>query len=648
MKKGQVYMIENNNGTKKREWVKNAIIIFLVIMLILTFFSNTIMNWSLPEVSAQYVMGGTLSEQIRGTATVESAESYNIIIDEERTVQSIKVNEGDKVEKDQVLFLLDPSENSKLEAAEEELATAQREYDKLLLKTGKSYTLEELEIKNMEEDIAEAKNDLNKIGEYQELYKEAKAETQKKADKVDELKSRIEEYDSTLSVLSSDDYTSLDEKYYKKIKSLVDSVTYAEKRKKEDEKKLEELSGGGSSVSNSEIISAKAAVDKKANEYNDLYAKYLDDIMNGRNVAETGSEKAMKDASVELDELRQQYKDLIEQQNKGAVNEWQIASTKQSLENMEKNYDSAKTKLTDTIVSLMKEVNDAKKTDSQKLKDAERELKDAEEKEAEAKEKASVSVEQAEENIKNKERELEVKRITLDQTKTNDLAEAGISSIDIEEKKAAIDKIKKRLEKLSENDNGNEIRAQTAGVIGKINVVAGEKTAPGAAIATIEMTEKGYTASITVTNEQAKKVKMGEEADVQYFWYGDASAVLTAIKADTANPTQNKQLIFSVTGDVTPGQSLQLVMGSKGQQYEMIVPNSSIREDNNGKFVLTVVAKSSPLGNRYIAKRVDITVIASDDTKSAVSGELMQSDFVIATSTKPINAGEQVRLVDSQ
>ena len=88
-------------------------------------------------------------------------------------------------------------------------------------------------------------------------------------------------------------------------------------------------------------------------------------------------------------------------------------------------------------------------------------------------------------------------------------------------------------------------------------------------------------------------------------------------------------------------------MGGKGQQYDLLVPNSSIREDNNGKFVLTVVAKSSPLGNRYIAQRVDVQVVASDDTTSAVTGELLQSDFIISTSTKPIEAGQQVRLVES-
>ena len=46
-------MIEEK--VKKRGWIKNVAIIFLSVLLVLTFFSNTIMNHSLPEVSAQYV-----------------------------------------------------------------------------------------------------------------------------------------------------------------------------------------------------------------------------------------------------------------------------------------------------------------------------------------------------------------------------------------------------------------------------------------------------------------------------------------------------------------------------------------------------------------------------------------------------------------
>jgi hypothetical protein len=51
--------MNENGGKKRREWVKNAAIIFLSVMLVLTFFSNTFMNYSLPEVAAQYVQSGT-------------------------------------------------------------------------------------------------------------------------------------------------------------------------------------------------------------------------------------------------------------------------------------------------------------------------------------------------------------------------------------------------------------------------------------------------------------------------------------------------------------------------------------------------------------------------------------------------------------
>jgi hypothetical protein len=77
------------------------------------------------------------------------------------------------------------------------------------------------------------------------------------------------------------------------------------------------------------------------------------------------------------------------------------------------------------------------------------------------------------------------------------------------------------------------------------------------------------------------------------------------------------------------------------------VPNSAVREDSNGSFVLVVIAKSSPLGNRYVAKRADVQVLAADDTNSAVSGGVSSSDFVISNSTKPIESGMQVRLAEN-
>jgi hypothetical protein len=138
---------------------------------------------------------------------------------------------------------------------------------------------------------------------------------------------------------------------------------------------------------------------------------------------------------------------------------------------------------------------------------------------------------------------------------------------------------------------------------------------------------------------------VGDKADLVNSWrYDDVDVVLSSIKPDTTNPGQSKLLTFDISGDVTPGQTLNVSVGQKSASYDCIVPNSAIREDNNGKFVLIVESKSSPLGNRYVATRVDVQVLASDDTQSAVTGGLSGWEFVITTSNKPVEAGKLVRL----
>ena len=54
---------------KNRDWVKNAALVFLSVLLVLTFFSNTIMNRSLPEVATQNVTSGSIVARVRGTGT---------------------------------------------------------------------------------------------------------------------------------------------------------------------------------------------------------------------------------------------------------------------------------------------------------------------------------------------------------------------------------------------------------------------------------------------------------------------------------------------------------------------------------------------------------------------------------------------------
>ena len=61
---------------------------------------------------------------------------------------------------------------------------------------------------------------------------------------------------------------------------------------------------------------------------------------------------------------------------------------------------------------------------------------------------------------------------------------------------------------------------------------------------------------------------------------------------------------------------------------------------------MSVKSKSSPLGNRYYAERINVEVLASDEVSSAVSGMISNGDYIISTASKPVKPGDQVRMKD--
>ena len=105
-------------NVKKREWVKTAAIIFLAVLLVLTFFSNTIMNASLPEVAAQSVTSGAINAKIRGSGTIAANETYDVTISQTRKIASVKVKVGQQVNAGDVLFTLEAAESDELKQAQ--------------------------------------------------------------------------------------------------------------------------------------------------------------------------------------------------------------------------------------------------------------------------------------------------------------------------------------------------------------------------------------------------------------------------------------------------------------------------------------------------------------------------------------------------
>lgn len=528
--------------SKKREWVKNAAIVFLSIMLVLTFFSNTIMNRSLPEVTTQYVTSGSINEMIRGSGTVTANQNYEVTLDDKqlgRKVDAVYVRIGDEVKTGDLLFTLEGIENDDgYYTAKDNLARAQIEYEQKLLELSKDrYAAENAAVESARDALSKARSENRDIEYAQENIASAK-----KTQKVEEKQKTFDDLKKHLEILSE---------------QKDEEIAHLKELKKDAEDRRDAISDTTSAEYLEWDNAAKeyqAQLDNNptAKEYEEIYEKYRT------------AKNELDAANAAVEKAEATYGDAASQ-------------PLLDLDYLEDDYDNAVAALKDAMAS---------------------------------------------EKIDDK-----------------------IDSLELEIAARAVEQAQKELEDYTAGGGSNEVLAKTSGMISELNIIAGkEASMPTAAV--IQQSDRGYSLSFPVTAEQAKKLSVGASAEITNYWWGsDLKATLESIRPDPASAGRSRLLTFTITGSVSEGETLNLSIGQRGQNYDALVPNAAVRNDSNGTFVLLMTTKNSPLGNRYAATRVDVKVLASDDNMSAVSG-LGYGDYVITTSSKPVEPGDLVRIAE--
>lgn len=605
---------------KKRGWVKNAAIIFLSVMLVLTFFSNTIMNRSLPEVAAERVQSGQLDVRIRGTGVVSANESYEVKSEQTRKVDSVPVKVGDTVEVGDTLLFFADAESEDIKLAQQELDELMLQYRlKLVDASNGEYEKENRAIENAQRELDEHKADMEKNNVSDEMISQAET----RADNAE-----------------------------KAVKNQEDFIA-----------KLEAASGGAT----------VADLEKAQKDYDTVYLIYgtwyerlveeTNDWMERNEVTERDEQNAQRDVYMEA--LVERYKLLIAQAELESVSVRELTVETFSAESGENgevtlfakaiqpprgiNVDHMK-KMVDAYAAVnpKKLALDAAKSASglseakDKLIDLERYKSDCDEAVTELKEK-QITYKTLKSGLAAKQDALEAAINALADAQKADQKE----DIQLQADREKINEKKAELSALQGGGSGASVTSPVNGIVKSIEITAGNTASSNSTLMTIEVPDRGYGISFSVTTEQSKKVKVGDQAEVSGgYWGRQVTATLVGIKTDPQNPGTNKLLQFKLDGEVDSGSQLSVSIGERGGNYESIVPNSALRTDNNGDFVLVVVSKSSPLGNRYVAQRVDVKVQAKDDVRCAVSGGLSYSDMVITTSNKPLEPGMLVRLPD--
>lgn len=611
---------------KNRGWVKNVAIIFLAVMLVLTFFSNTIMNASLPEAAVQYVQSGSITTQIRGTGTITAKEVYEVKTTTSRKVQSVLVTKDQEVKVGDVLLILAAGEGTETDELKTQLETAKYSYQQKLI--------------NMSGGGSE-------VTRAQEKLQEAIAAR-------DAIAVNITAEDIELAKVR---YEAAKEYYQQLTYELEDAGGYVEGGKGDT---LKELSDA--------VNAAQLEYDSNCIRYkNEKY--YIEDIL-----ASEAARQLYKDKQACAEAIADVFA-----ASTGSLNDYFVTYAESTA--AERNALGLKNYTFDPNASYVKDLPSQALADIAKGYNAIREARDALTKAQDAYNKAVESMQPQNEAL-NKQvteakremdaleaeyKELSDKKTAYDTAKDNVIScenalqtllkTSKLDNLELSKMANEIAKLEAKLEELSGgekdaegNVTGGQIVSEVNGVVKEINVTAGNNTDPATAVMTIEVPDRGYTVSMNVTNEQAQKVTIGDTAEISTGYWGSSglSGKLVGIRNNTsAGQSGGKQLVFDVTGsDITSGTQVSVSIGQRSQNYDTIVPNSALRSDSNGSFVLVIVAKSSPLGNRFVATRVDVTELAKDDVNTAVSGGLSAYDMVLTTATKPVEDGMLVRLPD--
>ena len=283
------------------------------------------------------------------------------------------------------------------------------------------------------------------------------------------------------------------------------------------------------------------------------------------------------------------------------------------------------------------DINDLISDLSDQISDKQTELSEAESKKGRDPDEIDKDIKAQEDSIRELKEEFEILEASEGRKGTE-------SDQKLELQKKELEELEKKIEEYENAPENTEVLAPIAGRVVSVSFVPGDTVSSGNTVASIEIADKGYVVEISMPAEEARRIQVGSPCTVtNSWWYSNITASVAQVRSDPKSQGKNRIIVINVSGDVSEGQSLDFSIGDRSQSYDSVLPNSAIRDDNDGKFVLTVEAKKTPLGNRYVAKRTNIEILASDDTQSAVSG-LYGSEFVITSSTTPITDGQQVRL----
>jgi len=657
-----------------RKWVIKVGIGFLIVMGLLTFFSNTIMNYSLPQVTVAYSSGGSMTSVIKGTGTIVAVNQSKVTAKGARKIDQVNFGVNEEVLEGDVLATLLPvteEEQADLKAAQDALKTLlnQKITDDLQAPVY-DYTAQERAISDAQELLNKAVLALTTSSDAELKTAKAELKTLVDAKTTEDLQAPVYDYtklqraiDDALTALNKT-YTTLNQANSKAAAILTAQAAVNTAQANVD------TANSDLGVSEASKADLEIKVGTAQNEYNntpdaaklvilnDFKAK-LQAVNNqiagqkanlvslntaldtaNTNLTTANALPSPADASTAVMNAQESYNDavkaLADQKKADAVAQqisgMSAADKAQALTDAQKKVDDLtalsafKTSLTalgtpDAVIAAAKPVP-ALADQVAAVESAKRSYDDAE------------------------------KALTA-QMKADSITQQ-VAALTEADKKKAIDEAQKKVDDLTAFTELTSIVAPKAGRISAVNITSGVETVKGDIMVTIDVIGDGFTVPITFTTLQISQMNIGMGARLDNYGGSEEDATLVSIKPDATDPRNKKIGTFKLNDPdnqywFTSGSSITLSLNNRSKDYQCIVPLSAIHEESGETFLYSIKEKSSPLGTRYIAVKVPVTILAKDDTNAAIDPSALGeygSRVITESNDKSFKSGDQVRLAE--
>lgn len=570
-------------GSARRKKVVRAMIAFVVVLAVLTFFSNTIMNLTIPKVMGTYATRGNLSysNSARGTISVDNKTEVKGI--DGRVVDQVMVTNYDVVKKGDVILTLKSVEESEdLEAKKDELKQLERDadYESRLPADNTDLSTYYDSINTAKTALAEAKDTLSKV----------------------QNKSSVESEDK--QIISDETAKSVS------LQAAVDAAAKSvEDIKKEIDKIDAEIAPLQSQVDVYVALGTPTPTpkpqpgDPEYTEPDPAYIPDLDEDGIDRNSPTYAMEKLL----------------------------FKINKFEKDKETYKAQLDAAQARVDEASAELAESQG--------KIEEAKAEIESL---------SALPSEQQAQNQVNSAQTALNQAQKALNDAATQAGITADKAQDAMEDREKKMERLKKEIAELEKQAKITSITAPAAGLIYNITVASGDTLAAKDTITSI-LPETGRKCSVTFEfdAEVAKGISIGMPLEITSGYVEGCTIV--SIKPNPDNPRNSRIVKCAIdSDDAWPEEEITVNAGRGNENYKCVVPSSAVSEDNSGTFIYAIVGSSSPLGDKYNVRRIDVNIEATDGAATAITGDGLDKNdlMIVIRSEKPLEDGQRVRLED--